>query len=515
MSSSEQNIIYDRTAMIKRTLKEPVWLHFGVGNIFRGYIAGIADRLIKAGHTDRGIIAAETFDDEIVTKEMRPDDNIVIGAVLKANGEIERQTIGSIAESFTMAEFDRIAACFCEPSLQMVTMTITEKGYRLFSDGKTYLPAVLADIKAGPDKAQTSLIGILTALCYRRYLSGQYPVALLSLDNCSRNGELLNCAVLGFAKEWVASGKVKKGFLDYLKDDKKVSFPWSMIDRITPAPSNQVARILDFKDSDIIKTSKNTFVAPFVNMEEFCCLVVEDSFPNGRPPLEKAGVMLCDRQTVEKCESMKVYTCLNPLHTALAVLGCLLGFTKISDEMEDRDLSEFIIKLGYGEMLPVAVDPSVLSAKDFLDAVVKERLPNPFIPDTPQRIATDTSQKMPVRYGNAVIAHKRRQTVDGLKAIPFVIAAWCRYLTGIDDAGNAFVQSPDPGLSVLKPIFSALQFGADHNACREAVDNISSAQYYVEELPEVLKQKAADYLYCMMSGAGAVRRTLHQIVSDK
>ena len=89
-------------------------------------------------------------------------------------------------------------------------------------------------------------------------------------------------------------------------------------------------------------TSKNTYVAPFVNAEETEYLVIEDAFPNGRPKLEKGGLMFTDRETVDKVEKMKVCTCLNPLHTALAVFGCLLGYTKISDEMKDPQLVKLV-----------------------------------------------------------------------------------------------------------------------------------------------------------------------------
>ena len=86
---------------------------------------------------------------------------------------------------------------------------------------------------------------------------------------------------------------------------------------------------------------------------------------------------------------MKVCTCLNPLHTALAVFGCLLGFEKISDEMQDEDLRRMVEIIGYREGLPVVTDPGIIKPQDFIDTVVKVRIPNPFIPDTPQRIATD------------------------------------------------------------------------------------------------------------------------------
>ena len=84
-----------------------------------------------------------------------------------------------------------------------------------------------------------------------------------------------------------------------------------------------------------------TYVAPFVNAEETEYLVIEDAFSNGRPELEKGGLMFTNRETVDKVERMKVCTCLNPLHTCLAIFGCLLGYRKISDEMNDPELKNW------------------------------------------------------------------------------------------------------------------------------------------------------------------------------
>ena len=151
-----------------------------------------------------------------------------------------------------------------------------------------------------------------------------------------------------------------------------------------------------------IVTSKNTFIAAFVNAERPQYLVIEDKFPNGRPPLEKAGVYLTDRDTVNKTERMKVTTCLNPLHTAMSVYGCMLGYTLICDEMKDADIVALIKRLGYVEGLPVVVNPGILDPKAFIDEVVEQRLPNPFMPDAPQRIATDTSQKVGIRFGETI-----------------------------------------------------------------------------------------------------------------
>ena len=129
-----------------------------------------------------------------------------------------------------------------------------------------------------------------------------------------------------------------------------------------------------------IVTEKNTFIAPFVNAEKPQYLVIEDNFPNGRPPLEEAGVYMTDRETVNNTEKMKVMTCLNPLHTALAVYGCLLGYNSIADEMKDNELRALVEKIGYDEGMPVVIDPKIINPSDFIHEVVEKRLPNPFVP---------------------------------------------------------------------------------------------------------------------------------------
>jgi fructuronate reductase len=158
---------------------------------------------------------------------------------------------------------------------------------------------------------------------------------------------------------------------------------------------------------------------------------------------------------------MKVTTCLNPLHTALAVYGCLLGYTRISEEMKDADLVKLINTVGYVEGLPVVVDPGVINPKDFIDTVTKVRLPNPFMPDAPQRIATDTSQKLAIRFGETIKSYIVSSDLDvhALKAIPFVLAGWLRYTMGIDDKGAEFECSSDPLLDEVAAITRTIKLG--------------------------------------------------------
>lgn len=512
---------YDRAAMIAETRENPVWVHFGAGNIFRAFQANLAQRLLEEGAAKAGITVCEGFDYEIVEKQYRPHDDLSVLVTLKADGTIEKSVIGSIGESTILdsendAEYSRLKEIFSKDSLQLCTFTVTEKGYSLVNGKGEELPAVTADFAAGPEKPQ-SYIGKVVSLLYTRYLSGKKPIAMVSTDNCSHNGEKLYAAVMAFAKAWIANGLAEKGFEEYLNDESKVSFPWSMIDKITPRPDASVEEMLrkdGLEDLDPVVTSKKTWVAPFVNAEETEYLVIEDKFPNGRPALEKVGVIFTDRDTVNNVERMKVTTCLNPLHTALAVYGCILGYTKISDEMKDTELVNLVNTLGYKEGLPVVVNPGVLDPKEFIDTVLQVRVPNPFMPDTPQRIATDTSQKLGIRYGETIKSYVADADLDvtSLTMIPLVQAGWLRYLMAVDDNGNAFEPSPDPLLEEAQKYVAEFKLGESYSEAaiaEKVMPLLKNAQIFGVDLEEVgLAGKVISFFAELIAGVGAVRETL-------
>lgn len=512
---------YDRAAMIAETRENPVWVHFGAGNIFRAFQANLAQRLLEEGSAKAGITVCEGFDYEIVEKQYRPHDDLSVLVTLKADGTIEKSVIGSIGESTILdsendAEYTRLKEIFSRDSLQLCTFTVTEKGYSLVNGKGEELPAVTADFAAGPEKPQ-SYIGKVVSLLYTRYLSGKKPIAMVSTDNCSHNGEKLYAAVMAFAKAWIANGLAEKGFEEYLNDESKVSFPWSMIDKITPRPDASVEEMLrkdGLEDLDPVVTSKKTWVAPFVNAEETEYLVIEDKFPNGRPALEKVGVIFTDRDTVNNVERMKVTTCLNPLHTALAVYGCILGYTKISDEMKDTELVNLVNTLGYKEGLPVVVNPGVLDPKEFIDTVLQVRVPNPFMPDTPQRIATDTSQKLGIRYGETIKSYVADADLDvtSLTMIPLVQAGWLRYLMAVDDNGNAFESSPDPLLEEAQKYVAEFKLGESYSEAaiaEKVMPLLKNAQIFGVDLEEVgLAGKVISFFAELIAGVGAVRETL-------
>ena len=513
---------FDHTAMCAKTRKNPFWIHFGAGNIFRAFQANVVQNLLNEGILDRGLIVAEGFDYEIIRKMYRPHDNDSILVTLRADGSVTKTVVCSIAESVLLdagdaAEISRMQEIFCQDSLQIASFTITEKGYSLTDARGEMLSAVSADMQKGPQKP-SSYIGKVVSLLYTRYLAGQKPIAMVSMDNCSHNGDKLGGAVFAFADAWVSNGLVESGFHDYIHDYTKVSFPWTMIDKITPRPDPAVAAILlqdDLEDLNPVMTGKNTYVAPFVNSEECEYLVIEDSFPNGRPALEKGGLIFTDRETVDKVERMKVCTCLNPLHTALAIFGCLLGYDLIAAEMEDETLRKLVYELGYHEGLPVVTDPGILDPEQFLDTVLTVRIPNPFMPDTPQRIATDTSQKLSIRYGETIKAYARSSSLklSDLRLIPLVFAGWLRYLTGTDDNGNAFALSPDPLLDTLCPIVSGISTTAP--VMEQLKPILENEQIFGINLIEYgLAPIVCRDFVDMCKGKGAVKLTLENALKE-
>ena len=516
---------YDREAVKQKTKEAPTWVHFGAGNIFRAFPAEILQRVLNQGEYDRGIVVAESFDHEIISKAYKPYDCLSLSVVLKANGTIEKKIVGSVVEALVAdqaapEDFARLFEIFENPSLQMASFTITEKGYSIY-DGKGELLSVVESGFNDQPENQQHLMGRVAALCYRRFKTCKAPIALSSMDNCSHNGDKLKAGVMAFVDAWVKNGIVEKEFADYMNDENQVSFPWSMIDKITPRPDENVKKMLEkdgFEDTDLIITNRNTYTSPFVNSEETGYLVIEDKFPNGRPPIDKAGILFTDRETVDKVEKMKVCTCLNPLHTALAIYGCLLSHTTIHGEMEDKELSTLVEKMCYQEGMPVVVNPGIIDPKDFANAVLTLRLPNPFMPDTPQRIATDTSQKLSIRFGETIKAYEKSEELktSDLKLIPLVFAGWLRYLLAVDDNGNAFELSPDPMLQSLSPVFSKIQLG--ENAKIEEIIRpiLKDKKIFGVDLYEVgLAEKVCGYFKEMLQGTGAVRETLKKYVWEK
>ena len=514
---------YDPIKTAEQTRKTPRWVHLGIGNIFRGFIGGIADDLLEKGLADTGIVCVETFDFEVVDQIYRPFDNLVLNVILRGDGTREMKVLGSLSEAVkadsSVPEYwARLKEIFANPSLQMVSFTITEKGYALKAADGSYLPYVRKDMEEGPEKAKGAM-AVVTAMLLSRFQAGKYPLALVSMDNCSHNGSLLRSSVVTTAEEWCRRGFVSREFLDYVSDENQVAFPWTMIDKITPRPSEKIAGDLEALGLENMKpviTGKKTYIAPFVNAEGPQYLVIEDHFPNVRPELSAGkGVYLADRNTVNLAERMKVTACLNPVHSALGPIGVLLGIDLFADVLKVPELLKMGRTLAYQEGMAVIEDPKILSPKAFTDELFEDRFPNEYLGDTNLRLCTDTSQGLGVRFGETIKTYRAKTgTAENLMALPLGIAGYLRYLMGIDDQGKAYDLAPDPLADELHAQLSTLVLG-DPSSLKDQLNPILSNEsiFFCNLYEDGLGVKIENLLREMIAGTGAVKKTIQKYMA--
>ena len=513
---------FDVERLAEETRRSPRWVHFGVGNIFRIFMGTIADDLIEAGELDRGITGVETFDFDVVDRIHRPYDNLALCVTLHGDGSADRRVAGSLTETIAARPEDaeaqrRLREIFRDPGLQMVSCTITEKGYELARPDGTLLDFVRPALEEGPDAPHASAMTLIAALLKERCDAGGAPIALVSMDNVSQNGKKFRESVLTVADAWEQRGFLTAEEAAYIRDESRVAFPWTMIDKITPRPDEAVGaklREAGMEDMDIVVTSRRTYIAPFVNAEGPQYLVIEDHFPNGRPPFEKAGVYMTDRETVNACERMKVTVCLNPIHSALGPYGVLLGYERFSDVIRDRELLALAELVGPQEGMKVVVDPGILSPAAFLQELLEERFPNPYIPDTPQRLCTDISQGLGVRFGVTIRAYcERFGSAAELSGIPLAIAGWLRYLLGVTDTGEAYELAPDPLNAGFARDLKERGIGIGNpEAVGDALHPIlSNVNIFGIDLYEAgIGERIEDLFRREIAGFGAVRETLQK-----
>ena len=182
--------------------------------------------------------------------------------------------------------------------------------------------------------------------------------------------------------------------------------------------------------------------------------------------------------------------------------------------MKDADLVRLIRRLGYVEGLPVVTDPGILKPRDFIDEVMQQRLPNPFMPDAPQRIATDTSQKVGIRFGETIKSYvAENRPMDGLVALPLAIAGWFRYLLGVDDQGNAMALSGDPLLPELQKQLAGIELGKPETVGDKLKPILKNSLVFGSDLTATpLAARIEEYFLAEIAGPGAVRRSLQEFL---
>ncbi len=393
-------------------------VHFGVGNFHRAHQAIYLDDLFNAGSDHNwAIIGAGVLPSDAAMRDKLAAQDFLTTVVEQDNNRTAARVTGPMIDVLPVGEPAVIIAKLADPTIRIVSMTITEGGYFIDASGKfnPAHPAIAAD---GQNPATPKTVfGLIVAGLKARKDKGIEPFTVMSCDNIPHNGVVTANAVVGTAK------LSDPAFADWIKAN--VSFPNGMVDRITPATSQ---REIDFlKDNFDIEDNWPVYC------EEFKQWVLEDKFPMGRPALEKVGVTFVP--DVTPYEHMKIRI-LNGGHAAIAYPAALMDIHFVHEAMENDLIRAFLAKLENDEIIPIIPPVPDTSLQDYFK-LIERRFLNPKIADTIPRLAQDGSNRQPKFILPSTLDNLRQgKDVVGLA---LVSALWCRYFAGTSDSGKEIV----------------------------------------------------------------------------
>ncbi|MEJ6388746.1 mannitol dehydrogenase family protein [Gymnodinialimonas ulvae] len=413
---------------LTRTAPAPLvgQVHLGPGAFFRAFNAVYTEDAMAAEGGDWGIVAVSLRSDT-ARDQMTPQ----AGAYTSVTLGTARATrvIGAVTQVLVAPEDPEAVLCaMTDPGVRVVSLTITEKGYCI--DATTgglnaAHPDIVHDL-ANPDTPH-SAIGFLVAALGRRRASRTAPFTVLSCDNLPSNGGLTRAVVLDFARAldpelatWI---------------DAQVPFPATMVDRITPATT-------DDDVADLAETA-GYFDPACVVHEAFRQWVIEDDFVDGRPAWEAAGAQLVN--SVEAHELMKL-RCLNGTHSTLAYLGYLAGYETISDTVACPDFARLCEIMWRDEIIPTVPPPEGEDLTVYCTRLM-QRYRDPAIRHRTWQIAMDGSQKLPQRLLGTIADTLATGRVS--HGLCLAVAGWMRYVGGVDEAGQP-IDVRDPMAEQLK-----------------------------------------------------------------
>ena len=390
-------------------------VHFGFGAFHRAHQALLTNRVLNQHGGDWGICEISLFSGDVLMSQLRQQDHLFTVMEKSAAGN-QPIIVGAVNECLN-ARLDSLAAIiekFCEPQVAIVSLTITEKGYCIDpATGHLDLtqPRIIHDLQSPTEPH--SAPGILVEALHRRRERGLPAFTVLSCDNIPDNGHVVKNAVLDMAKQ--RSAQLASWIAEH------VSFPGTMVDRIVPAATEdslaEITRELGVEDPCAI------------SCEPFIQWVIEDNFVAGRPDWGSVGAQMVD--DVLPWEEMKLRM-LNGSHSFLAYLGYLAGYAHISDCMQDASFRRAARHLMMAEQAPTLRITHV-DFDAYADSLI-ERFSNPALQHRTWQIAMDGSQKLPQRLLDGIRIHLNAGTRWPLLALG--VAAWMRYVSGTDDAGN-------------------------------------------------------------------------------
>ncbi len=414
---------YDRAA-----LKAGI-VHFGVGNFHRAHQAVYLDDLFLAGHDhDWALVGAGVFEGEKKGRDILAAQDWLTTVVEQDRGHMHARVTAAMIDFLVPGDTAAIVAQLADPSIRIVSMTITEGGYFIDAASGKFNPThpdIVADA-ASPDSPKT-VFGLILAGLRRRKAEGTPPFTIMSCDNIPHNGHVASDAVCGLAQ--LADAELATWIREH------VAFPNGMVDRITPATTDRERQIL--KDEFDIEDGWPVFCEPFRQW------VLEDRFPLGRPALEKVGVQFV--ADVSPFELMKIRI-LNGGHATIAYPSGLMDIHFVHEGMENDLVRAFLAKLEREEIIPTIPPVPGVVLEDYYQ-LIESRFSNPRIGDTIRRLCLDGSNRQPKFIVPTIV--DRLKAKAGISGLALETALWCRYCFGTTDSG-AVIEPNDPNWDRLQ-----------------------------------------------------------------
>lgn len=478
-SYSDQLLVptYDRAALT------PAVVHFSVGGFHRAhqllYFDEVAERRISNGW---GVVGVG-LNSRTMKEALAPQDHLY--TVVERSPDGERARVVGVMVDYHFAPEDpaRVLDLLTDERTRMVSLTITGSGYRL-SPSSGAFDADDVDIQADlrcPERPRT-VFGYLVEALDRRRRAGLPPFTVVSCDNMHRNGDAARAAVVGFARlrdevlaRWIAD---------------RVAFPSSMVDRITPHTSpgerEAVARRYGVDDRWPVIT------------EPFSQWIIEDSFSNGRPPLDQVGVRFVP--DVAAYELMKTRL-LNASHCALGYLGSLAGLGTLDQVMAEPVFVHYVERLMDDEVTPLLPPPEGIDLGDYKRTLL-QRFANPAISDGLPRLCRRGSAKMP----HHLLPSLEEALASGRphRLLTLAVAGWFRYLRGTDETGAPLLVD-DPYAEQLQAL--ARDGGTDPRpllGLRPLFGRLGDDDGFVDELQQALEQLDRDGVRASLAAGTAV-----------
>lgn len=401
---------YDRSAVT------PGIVHLGVGGFHRAHQARYVDDLLASGITDWGIVGVGLMPQDVRMRDaLAAQDHLYTLLERAPDGAVHGRVIGSIIDYlFAPDSPEAVLAQLTDPRIRIVSLTITEGGYHVNQATGGFDasdPAIQAGLE--PGAVPSTAFGYVVEALARRRATGVAPFTVMSCDNIAGNGEVARAMLSAFASlrdpelgDWIAS---------------EVAFPSSMVDRITPATT----------DADVEEVGWRFGIQdawPVVS-EPFSQWVLEDHFPQGRPPFEQAGVEMVP--DVEPYELMKLRL-LNASHQALCYLGYLSGYRYAHEVCTDPLFVDFLLGYMSQEGTPTLPQVPGVDLEGYRRELIS-RFANPHIRDTLARLCAESSDRIPKWLVPVITA----QLAAGrsVRRSALVVASWARYAEGVDEQG--------------------------------------------------------------------------------